>query len=162
MQRTLYTCFFALMLLASCAPSAQQENSVSSNLQKSVYHARFEQNALQQVRWLQGAWKSTAAGQTLEQSIRFMSDQSLEITAIEGAAKTSLHFSWENGHFYYGDNHQWMVTWISDKNIHFDPLMPGLKPMTWSRVSDNTWHLIRHDDHGDETIEMARNGELPS
>ena len=162
MQRIPYCYLFFLMLLASCAPSAKQDSELTDNLEKSVYHARFDLGALQQVRWLQGAWKGKNGGHDLQESIRFIAGQGMEITTEDGSVKTAMHFNWKNGHFFYGENRQWLVTWISDKNIHFDPLAPGLKPMTWSKVSDNTWHFILHGEKNDEIIEMIRCGELPS
>ena len=87
----------------------------------------------------------------------------LEVTPQEGSnQKASMFFSWKDGHYYYGQNRQWIVRWISEKNIRFDPLVPGLKPMTWSRVHDNEWHLVRHNDGGDEVIVMERSEGINS
>ena len=72
----------------------------------------------------------------------------------------SLVFSWQSGRYYYGQNRQWVVTWIGEKDIRFDPLSPGLEPMTWTRLNDNQWHLVRHNPGGDETILMERTNEL--
>jgi hypothetical protein len=79
-----------------------------------------------------------------------------------GTPKASLYFSWKDGHYYYGQNRQWIVSWISEKNIRFDPVVPGIKPMTWSRVHENEWHLLKHTDSGDQIIVMERTEEVPS
>lgn len=119
--------------------------------------ARYEPSALQKMQWLAGVWKGEEGGRAVRQSFQFHDDKSLEIIRVEGNGDiASLLLSWHEGRYYYGQNRQWAVTWIGEKDIRFDPLTPGLEPMTWTRLDDRQWHLVRHAPEGDETTVMER------
>lgn len=152
------------MLLASCAqPLPGSSAETTATQQGEAYHAQYDRTALQSMKWLNGAWKGHEAGIEITQTFAFHPDNSLEVTITEaGSPKAVQFFSWKDGHYFYGQNRQWVVTWISEKNIRFEPLTPGLKPMTWSKVEANKWHLLRHTDQGDEVTVMERTDEISS
>lgn len=123
--------------------------------------ARYDRSSLQKLQWLAGVWKGDENGRSVRQSFQFHDNNALEIIQMEANGDmVSLVFSWQSGRYYYGQNRQWVVTWIGEKDIRFDPLSPGLEPMTWTRLNDNQWHLVRHNPGGDETILMERTNEL--
>lgn len=154
---------FSLALLASCSNQLPEGITDPTLVEEEVYHAQYDRSALLHLKWLAGDWKGKEAGRETKQSFLFHTNVMLEVMQTEGDnQKASQFFSWKDGHYYYGQNRQYIVTWMSEKNIRFDPLVPGLKPMTWSRVHENEWHLLRHTDKGDETIVMERISELPS
>ena len=153
----------ALALFTSCAKSLP-ENSVSiTPIPEAPYNVQYDRDALQNLKWITGDWKNKLKGKGTSFSFVFHTNQMLEVAQTEGSnTKPAQFFSWKDGHYYYGQNRQWIITWITEKNIRFDPVVPGLKPMTWSKVHDNEWHLIKHSDAGDEVIVMQRVDELPS
>ncbi len=160
MQRPLFL-LFLLVLISACNHQLPEDSTSLHVLPEAPYHAPYDRSALQNLKWLAGAWKSAEKGPDL--TFLFHTDQMLEVMQSEnGNLKASLYFSWKDGHYYYGQNRQWMVSWISEKNIRFDPVVPGLKPMTWSRVHENEWHLLKHTDSGDQIIVMERTEEVPS
>jgi len=157
LRSLIFVCF--LLFVTACSNQLPVSSAPLSALpQEEVpYHMQYDRSALKNLKWMVGEWKGKAAGRTVTQSFLFHTDNMLEVTATEGGSqKAPQFFSWKDGHYYYGQNRQWIVSWISEKNIRFDPLIPGLKPMTWSRVHDNEWHLLRHNDQGDEVIVMER------
>ena len=156
MQRTL---LFILMLglMASCNKQLPHEANPVTVLEPEPYHPQYDRSALQDLKWLTGVWEGHDGSRSITQSFLFHTDNILEVTKTEnGNQKDAQFVIWKDGHYYFGQNRQWVVSWISAKNIRFDPLAPGLKPMTWSRVNANKWHLIRHTEKGDETIVMGR------
>lgn len=164
MLRSLFFILF-LALIASCTnqlPVANVEVTTTT-AEPEPYHTQYDRSALQNLKWLTGAWKGKAEGRGIKQSFLFHTDHILEVSKTEdGNQKAAQFVVWKDGHYYFGQNRQWIVTWISAKNIRFEPLAPGLAPMTWSRVNDNTWHLLRHTTQGDETIVMERIDEINS
>ncbi len=154
---------FLLALIASCANPLQVSIAEAPVAQPEPYHSQYDRSALQSLKWLTGTWKGKESGQVIKQSFLFHTENMLEVTPTEGnSQKAAQYFIWKDGRYYYGQNRQWMVTWMSEKNIRFDPLAPGLKPMTWSRLNDDKWHLIRHESTGDEIIVMERVDEVNS
>ena len=155
---------FLFALITSCNKQMPLESpQVTTVVEPVTYHAQYDRSALQNLKWLTGEWKGKAEGKVLEQSFLFHTDHILEVTKTVGGNQKAAQFViWKDGHYYFGQNRQWVVTWISAKNIRFEPLVPGLKPMTWSRVNADEWHLLRHSDEGDETIVMERVDEINS
>ncbi len=165
LRSLLFVSLFAL--LASCTnqlpESISEAQTPAPVIEQEVYHPQYDRTALQQIKWLAGNWKGKDDGRDLKQMFLFHTDNMLEVIPTEGSnQKASQFFSWKDGHYYYGQNRQWILSWISEKNIRFDPQVPGLKPMTWSRVNENKWHLIRHENTGDEIIVMERTDEITS
>lgn len=152
-----------LALITSCNQQLPVVLSATQALPEAPLNIQYDKTALQKLKWLAGAWKSTEKGKGTELTFLFHTDQMLEVMQSENNnQKSTLYFSWKDGHYYYGQSRQWIVTWISEKNIRFDPVVSGLSPMTWSRVHDNEWHLLKHTDSGDQIIVMERTDELPS
>ena len=150
-------------LFTSCSGTLSEDAGPEFISQEEIVYSRYERSELQKMNWLAGDWKGTDLRHTFEQSFRFLPGDHLEIhqIAVDGQ-KTDQSFQWELGNFYFGGNRQWIVTWIGEKDIRLDPLAPGLRPMTWTRLNDQTWHLVRHLDKGDETIVMERVADIPS
>lgn len=150
-----------LAFAASCSNKLPEDITDIIAMPENASLARYDRTALQKVHWLAGIWKGEEAGRAVRQSFQFHDNNSLEIIRMEGNGDmVSLLFTWQNGRYYYGQNRQWAVTWIGEKDIRFDPLAPGLEPMTWTRLNDEQWHLVRHAPGGDETTVMERAQEM--
>lgn len=151
----LFFLFFTLMLACRQLPPEDFTSIISLPENSSL--ARYNRSALQKMQWLAGVWKGEEAGRVVRQSFQFHDDNSLEIIRMEGNGDlVSFLFTWSNGRYYFGANRQWAVTWIGEKDVRFDPLVAGLEPMTWTRLNDTQWHLVRHAPGGDETTVMER------
>ena len=149
-----------LALVPSCRQLPEDITDIIS-LPENASRANYERSALQKMQWLSGIWKGEEAGRGVRQSFQFHNDNALEIIRMEGNGDmVSLLFTWQNGRYYYGQNRQWAVTWIGEKDIRFDPLTSGLESMTWTRLNDHQWHLVRHAPEGDETTVMERTNEM--
>ncbi|MBV6443419.1 MAG: hypothetical protein DYG98_06025 [Haliscomenobacteraceae bacterium CHB4] len=154
--------YFALLLLFLFAcQNPQNTPSEESTLSEIMPPARYSPDAVQKMRWLAGSWKSSEAGRTIRQSFQFHGGNAMEVLIIErDGSMGASDLVWREDRLYYGQNRQWTVTWIGDKDVRFDPVQPGLMPMTWTRVNDHTWHLVRHSPGGDETTVMESVDEM--
>lgn len=154
--------FCSLLALASaCNNQLPEDITDIIALPENTSLVSYDHSAIQKMQWLAGIWKGEEAGRTVRQSFQFHNNKALEIIKIEGNGDmVSLLFTWQDGRYYYGQNRQWVVTWIGDKDVRFDPRVPGLDPMTWTRLNDNSWHLVRHTPGGDETTVMERTNEM--
>jgi hypothetical protein len=152
--------FCALFLFACQNPLPDELTDVIA-LPENSSLARYDKSELQKMRWLAGIWEGEKVGRVVRQSFQFHSDNTLEVIRTEGNGEmTSLLFTWQNGRYHYGQNRQWAVTWIGKKEVRFDPLTSDGDPMTWTRLDDNRWHLVRHTPNGDETTVMERTDEM--
>jgi hypothetical protein len=154
--------FLLLLALApSCRNQFPEDITDILAMPENASRARYDRSALQKMQWLSGIWNGEESGRPVRQSFQFHDDNALEIIRMEGNGDmVSLLFSWQNGRYYYGQNRQWAVTWIGEKDIRFDPLTSGLESMTWTRLNDHQWHLVRHAPEGDETTVMERTNEM--
>lgn len=152
-----------ITLIASCTNQLPEDITEVTELPQDVPQPTYNRSALQKMKWMAGAWKGETAGRVIEQTFLFHTDQLLEVFQSAGNGNTaSQFFLWKDGKYFYGQQQQWMVTWIGEKDIRFDPVASGVKPMTWTRLNDKKWHLIRHAPKGDETIVMERMGDIQS
>lgn len=118
------------------------------------FSVRYSPSDLQKMYWLAGSWK----GGEIRQSFQFHGGNALEILLLEKGGKMETRsFTWHDGRYYYG---QWVVTWIGEKDVRLDPVQPGLMPMTWTRLNDRKWHLVRHSPQGDEITVMESANEI--
>lgn len=155
------SCFALLLFLFACQEiqAPEDENTGDEN----TYFARYSPSEVQKLHWLAGIWKGEEAGRPFRQSFQFHGGNALEILIMNNSGDiSSCPFVWHNDHFYYGRYRQWVVTWIGEKDVRFDPVQPGggLAPMTWTRLNDQKWHLVRHAPEGDEITAMERAGEM--
>lgn len=150
----MYPSFFALalfLILFTCQTRIEEELPVREPAES----ARYSPSDMQKMRWLAGAWKGVEAGRTLRQSFQFHGGNALEILSVENSGEMSTcSLVWHEGRYYYGLQRQWIVTWIGDKDVRFEPVRAGLSPMTWTRLNNHTWHIVRHSPGGDETTVM--------
>lgn len=154
--------FFVLIVLASsCSNQLPEDITDIIAMPENATFARYDRSDIRKMQWLAGIWKGEEAGRIVRQSFQFHNDNALEIIRMEGNGDmVSLLFTWQDGRYYYGQSRQWVVTWIGDKDIRFDPLTPGKEPMTWTRLNDDKWHLVRHMPGGDETTVMERTNDM--
>lgn len=159
----MYRSFFALLLLLilfACqnTPTSPVEEPV---LGENVFHARYSPDNVQKMHWLAGAWKGEEAGRPVRQSFQFHGGNALEVLFMDNNGRmNTFPLVWDEGCYYFGQYRQWVVTWIGEKDVRFEPVRPGLAPMTWTRLNDQKWHLVRHLTDGDEIIEMERANEM--
>lgn len=152
-----------ITLITSCTNQLPEDITAVTELQQDVPQTKYDRSALEKMNWLVGAWKGETDGRKLEQSFLFHTNHLLEVFQSAGNSNTASHFFlWKDGKYFYGQQQQWMVTWIGEKDIRFDPVTPGIKPMTWTRLNDKKWHLIRHGVKWNETIVMERVGDIQS
>lgn len=121
------------------------------------FSVRYSSSDLQKMHWLAGVWKSP----TNSQMFLFHGGNSLEIMlSNKNGGTENFYLAWNDGRYYYGQNRQWVVTWIGEKDVRLDPLQPGLSPMTWTRLNGQQWHLVRHLPNGDEVTVMESVNEM--
>lgn len=153
----------SLMLLfalhSACRPSSNESEIAAV---EAITPDCYPAEAWQKMTWLAGEWRGTDAGQVLQQSFEMYSDKHLMLHQLLGGKTSIQGFVWKNGHYFFGQNQQWIVTWIGEKDIRFDSTRPHVSPMTWTRINAETWHLIRHNPQGDHTVVMERNPKTPS
>ena len=158
----MYHSFFALILffsLFSCQTTPLPETDTAFG--ESPLLIRYTPADVQKMNWLAGVWKGVEAGRPIRQSFQFHSGSILESLLVnsDGAMET-CSFVWHEGRYYFGQNRQWSVTWIGEKDIRFDPVRADVAPMTWTRLDAQKWHLIRHTPGGDETTLMEATEEM--
>lgn len=130
-------------------------------LAESAAHIHYTPSDMKKMQWLAGAWKGEEKGRSVRQLFQFHGNASLEILCADTDNNwSSCAFTWHDGRFYFGQYRQWVVTWIGDKDVRFDPVRPGLESMTWTRLSDQKWHKVVHTATGDETVVMQRTDEM--
>lgn len=100
-------------------------------------------------------WTGREGGRPVRQSFQFHGGNALETLLMEGNGEMDASpFVWREGRYYYGQQYQWIVTWIGEKDVRFDPVRTGFSPMTWTRQNDRKWLLVRHLPGGDDVTEM--------
>ena len=122
---------------------------------------RYTQADIQKLRWIKGVWESTQPERPVKQNFQFTPDYALEIieTGTSGEP-TSMLLTWHAGCYYLGDNRDWVVTWIGEKDVRFEPTRPGRNPFTWTRFGEDQWYHVTHSPRGDQPVLMQRIGEL--
>jgi hypothetical protein len=144
-----------LLLLFACQNTSPSADEIFPPEEE--FSVRYSPSDLQKMHWLAGAWK----GSEIRQSFQFHGGNALEILIVEKEGKMeSCSFMWRDGRYYYGQNRQWVVTWIGEKDVRLDPLQPGLSPMTWTRLNGQRWHLVRHLPNGEEVTVMESANEM--
>lgn len=154
-MRRFFLVFPLFLLLFAC--QSTQPPTDEPAFGESAFPARYSPSDMQKMHWLAGAWKSP----TIHQSFQFHGGNALEVLLVDkDGAMNSCSLVWDDGRYYYGQYRQWVVTWIGEKDVRFDPVGPGHSPMTWTRQSDQKWHLVRHSPGGDEVTVMERANEM--
>ncbi len=158
MLRTI--CFLLLTLVVVSCQTVQPQNEENTVLEEAPA-VRYKPSSLQKLQWLAGIWKGEESGNTIRWSFQFHNDQMLEvICSKENGEMDACTFSWYQGSYYYGADRRWVVTWIGEKDIRFDPVQSDDSPMTWTRLNDRQWHIIRHTPAGDKATLMERTDEM--
>lgn len=153
--------FLLLSLAFACCQTVQPQNEDNASTDAAAPAVRYDASALQKLQWLAGVWKGEEAGHITRRFFQFHNDRTLEVMcAGENGEMTSCMFTWYNGSYYYGTGRRWIVTWIGEKDIRFDPVLPGTDPMTWTRLNDRQWHMVRHTASGDKATLMERTDEM--
>lgn len=159
MLRSLFLLFLPLAFV--CCQTVQPQNDENASTEEAAPAIRYAPSALQKMHWLAGIWKGAEAGQVTRQFFQFHNDRTLEVMCTsESGDMNSLTFTWFDGSYYYGTGRRWLVTWIGEKDVRFDPVQPDAEPMTWTRLNDRQWHLIRHTPSGDKATLMERADEM--
>lgn len=147
---------FLVLLLCACRSTPQLREEAYKAL-PSLPSVRYAQADLYKLRWLAGAWQGSESGRLVRKVFQFHDENALEILEYDPQdGATACTLSWHDGRFYFGANRQWVLTWIGEKDVRLDPAVLGVEPMTWTRLDNNRWHLIRHTAEGDETTPMLR------
>ena len=122
---------------------------------------RYTQSDIRKIRWIEGAWESTQPGRPVRQNFQFHPDNHLEISDIDDSAEPrTTMLTWHEGCYYLGENRDWVVTWIGEKDVRFEPTRPGKYPFTWTRFGENQWYHVSHRPDGDRPVLMQRISEL--
>ncbi|GAB4496967.1 MAG: hypothetical protein OHK0019_29660 [Saprospiraceae bacterium] len=154
MYRSFFALPFLIFLFACQNTPPTSDETLPENL---VSKVRYQQSDVQKMNWLAGAWK----GPTSSQTFLFHGGNSLKIMLLNKNGETeNFHLAWDDGRYYYGISRQWVVTWIGEKDVRLDPVKPGFAPMTWTRLNDKRWCLVRHTPDKDETFIMERANEM--
>ncbi len=151
--------FLALALLA-CRSNPQLREEAYLSL-PTLPEVGYKQADLHKIEWLAGAWTVREAGRNMRMVFQFHDDNTLEIFEFDRKnGSTASLLRWEDGRYYFGSNSQWVLTWIGEKDIRLDPAVQGVDAMTWTRLNDHQWHLIRHTALGDEATMLERSEEM--
>lgn len=143
----------------ACRPTAQ--NAPKEIVMEEAPVVRYKKADIRKLRWIKGAWESTQPGQPVRQNFQFSPDNTLEITEIgDSETPNSTMLTWYNGCYYLGENRDWVITWIGEKDVRFEPTRPGKNPFTWTRFGENQWYHVSHTPGGDRPVLMQRIGEL--
>lgn len=155
--------FVLIFLFAACDTQQPNAYALEQDAAYSLENARYAPADLQKMNWLAGLWQWTEQGVVHTQSFTFLPDNQLKIVADtrNGTIQTQ-EICWQEGHFYFGNQRAWKITWIGEKDVRLEPITPDFEPITWTRLNENTWHLIRHTDSGDQVTVMTRIGSIPS
>jgi len=152
----MYCPLFALPLflfLFACRSAPIPADINETVVRENTFPVQYSPSDLQKMHWLAGAWKSA----TIRQSFHFHGGNALEILLVDKTGDMSTcYFVWSDKRYYYGQSRQWSVTWIGEKDVRFEPVRPGLAPMTWTRLNAQKWHLVLHLPSGDEITVMER------
>ncbi len=151
---------FLLLFLFACRSNPQLSEE-DYGIRVSAPNVRYTQADVQKLNWLAGDWKGMEAGRVVHKLFQFHGTNTLEMLDMdnENGSSASL-FTWHEGRYYLGPNRQWVLTWIGDKDLRFDPTFPGAEAMTWTRLNDRQWHLVRHAPGGDEATLMEHTEEM--
>jgi hypothetical protein len=145
------------LLTAACRQFPTAEELAPKSLPLPAAHTRYTQGDLKKLNWLSGFWQNAAGERKIRQGFLFHGDKTLEVMDLDGNSGTaSFQLVWHDGRFYFGENREWVVTWIGEKDIRFDPTRPGKMPMTWTRHNENQWYQVRHTPRGDQALLMQR------
>ncbi len=150
------------LLLCSAFACRDTSDSMPADVEfEAAPIVRYTRADIQKLRWIRGAWESTQPERPIKQNFQFTPDNMLEIMeiGISGEPLSTL-LNWHAGCYYLGDNRDWVVTWIGDKDVRFEPTRPGKTPFTWSRFGENQWYHVSHHTRGDRPVLMQRIGEL--
>lgn len=150
------------LLLSSVFACREIATSLPADVQfETAPLVRYTKADIQKIRWINGLWESTQPGKPVKQSFQLNSDNTLEIMdiSISGASLSSL-LAWHAGCYYLGDNREWVVTWIGEKDVRFEPTRPGYHAFTWTRFGDDQWYHVSHTPDGDRPVLMQRIGEM--
>jgi hypothetical protein len=151
--------FFPSLFLLLIACNQNEPAGFFAEMTDAAVPVNYQRNDLEKMHWLSGDWQGQDEGKKLLRSFRLLVDHGQ--TTLQTAPGAPV-FSWHNERWYYGTNHQWVLSWVGEKDLRFEPNVAGVPPMTWTRVSDTCWHLIRHLPQGDEVVEMTALHPLPS
>jgi hypothetical protein len=158
MKRITFVLLLFLFLFACQSPQPPMDETI---LSENAFFANYPPSDLQKMRWLAGSWKGVEFGKPIRQSFQFHGGNALEILSLyKDGEQETFSFAWHEGRYYYGRYRQWVVTWIGEKAVRLDPIQSGLSPMTWTRLNDKKWHLVRHAPGGDEVTVMENAEEM--
>jgi hypothetical protein len=152
-----------VLALLFCTAFACREipNSIPADIEfEAAPIVRYTQGDIRKIRWIEGSWKSTQPEQPVKKNFQFSPDNSLDILEIGNSGAFSTLLTWHAGCFYLGDNREWVVTWIGEKDVRFEPTRPGKNPFTWTRFGEDQWYHVTHSPRGDQPVLMQRIGEL--
>lgn len=152
--------FASLLLICSviaCRQIPQAADIIDPKSAEVLSRARYDEADLYKLGWLAGAWKGEEGGNQIQLLFQFHGENMLEVMEFgkpHGANSTFL--SWSEGYYYLGENRDWKIVWIGEKDVRFEPARSGRSAMTWTRLSDNTWYRIHHLPSGDQAMRMER------
>lgn len=155
----LLSCLFILALFA-CRSNPQLREEAYLIL-PTMPEVGYHEADLRKLDWLAGAWQTKDAGLNLRMLFQFHGDNTLEIFEFDRKnGSTASVLSWHDGHYYFGPNRQWVLSWIGQKDVRLEPAVQGVDPMTWTRLNDHQWHLVRHTPLGDEATLLERTEDM--
>ncbi len=118
---------------------------------------RYTQADIRKIRWIEGNWESTQLERPIKQHFQLSPDNSLEISETGNSSESfSTLLTWHEGCYYLGDNREWVVTWIGEKDVRFEPTRPGQNAFTWTRFGEDQWYHVSHTPRGDKPVLMQR------
>lgn len=155
-MRFLLPFLFFVCFTYSCREIPQINDAQGVSFENNLPEVRYTQADVKKLGWLAGAWQGMEEGHTLRQLFLFHDNSTLEVMDLTKAnGFESAFLTWYEGRYYFGPNREWVVRWIGEKDIRFDPVRSDVQPMTWTRQSNDKWLLVRHT-AGQSPVVMQR------
>ena len=113
----------------------------------SLTQETYKKADLKKIKWIEGKWKGIYQGKPFYEIYEFINDTTLRITSYEWDGKDSSKSSrsfvyWKDGSYYLGDEMNYKVTNISDKEIKMLPNHKANNDILWKYNSNNSWKAI--------------------
>ncbi len=154
MKLTAFLLFTSLLLSAVVLPV--EPPAISGTGETPSNNITYTAGDLRKLNWLAGDWATT--GKSKQRLLyMFHGTERLEVMDLRDSdSDMASWFTWRDGRYYFGKNQQWVVTWIGNKDIRFDPVQPNVDAMTWTRQGNEKWYCVKHRASGDQVLLFER------
>jgi hypothetical protein len=121
----------------------------------------YKKSDLKKIKWIEGKWKGLDKGQPFYEIYQLINDSTLQVTSFDWDGKDSSQTSrsfvyWKEGAYYLGDQLNWKVTDITDKEIVMKRNYKASNDIIWRYKDISSWEAILESDKGVKNYHMER------